>query len=375
MRLLAIDIGGHTQDILLFDSDEPVENSFNMIMPSPTTIAATEIKEATTARSPVVFTGVNSGGGPSFWALIAHLEAGLKAYATPEAARSFDDDLDRVTSLGVKLVSEDEAKKIRKAQHIVMQDVDLVSILVAFRLFGIAPNFHGLAVAALDHGVAPRGVSDRVFRFRHVKKLMEKHNEILSFAYRAEELPSYLTRMKTIATTLSSYEVPVLLMDTGPAAAMGALEDPQVAGHERMVALNAGNYHTLAFHLEGSKVLGFFEHHTGMLTSQKVDGLIRRLVSGELTNKKVFGDGGHGAWVSRSAPGVPFLTVTGPQRSVMSRSRLKPYMAAPYGSMMMAGCFGLVRAYSLRFPRHRAEIERGMKPRSTAQYLRPRPAN
>lgn len=374
MRLLAIDIGGHTQDILLFDSQEPVENSFSMIMPSPTTIAAEEIKRATSARKPVVFTGVNAGGGPSFWALIAHLEAGLKAYATPEAARSFDDDLERVEALGVKLVSEDEAGKIRKAQRIVMRDVDLVSILVAFRLFGISPAFHGLAVAALDHGVAPKGVSDRVFRFRHVKKLMEKQNELISFAYRAEDIPSYLTRMKTVAGGLS-YDVPVLLMDTGPAAAMGALEDRQVAGTERLVALNAGNYHTLAFHLAGSRVLGLFEHHTGMLNSRKTDSLVRRLVSGELTNKEVFGDGGHGAWVAESAPSVPFLTVTGPQRSFMAGSRLKPYMAAPYGSMMLAGCFGLVRAYSLRFAQHREQIEKGLRARSTARYLRPKPVS
>src|SRR3989304_5076368 len=103
MRLLAIDVGGHTQDILLFDTGGLVENCFNMIMPSPTTIVSWQIREATAERRPVVFTGVNAGGGPSFWALQDHLKAGLKAYSTPEAAVSFDDDLDKVVAMGVRL--------------------------------------------------------------------------------------------------------------------------------------------------------------------------------------------------------------------------------------------------------------------------------
>ena len=35
MRILAIDVGTGTQDILLFDSTQPVENALQMIMPSP----------------------------------------------------------------------------------------------------------------------------------------------------------------------------------------------------------------------------------------------------------------------------------------------------------------------------------------------------
>ena len=40
MRILAIDMGTGTQDILLFDSKGPVENSLKMVMPSATEIAA-----------------------------------------------------------------------------------------------------------------------------------------------------------------------------------------------------------------------------------------------------------------------------------------------------------------------------------------------
>jgi len=33
-----------------------------------------------------------------------------------------------------------------------------------------------------------------------------------------------------------------------------------------------------------------------------------------------------------------------------------PYFAVPLGDMMIAGCFGLLRAYADRFPDHAAEI-------------------
>jgi uncharacterized protein (DUF1786 family) len=371
MRLLAIDIGGHTQDILLFDSEEAVENCFNMIMPSPTTIVSWQIKEATSERRPVVFTGVNAGGGPSLWALQDHLKAGLKAYSTPEAAASFDDDLDKVAGMGVKLVSADEAKRVRRARRIELKDIDLGAILISLQLFGIEPVLHGLAVAVLDHGVAPKGMSDRFFRFQHLRDLMNQRNELISTAYLAGEIPPFLTRMKTVAQGLS-FNLPLVLMDTGPAAALGALEDRRVGLDDRLVTLNMGNFHALAFHLAGNKVLGFFEHHTGLLNARKTDSLIRQLVSGTLTNEDVFADDGHGAWVSQGDSSVPLLAVTGPQRALMSRSRLKPHFAAPYGSMMLTGCFGLVRAFSLRAEQFREEIERSLRRGSNARSLRPR---
>src|SRR3970040_2834747 len=47
MRILAVDMGTGTQDILLFDSAQPVEHALQMIMPSATEIAAGRIRRAT----------------------------------------------------------------------------------------------------------------------------------------------------------------------------------------------------------------------------------------------------------------------------------------------------------------------------------------
>src|SRR5713101_4712066 len=108
MRILAVDVGTGTQDILLFDSTQPVENALQLIIPSPTQIAAGRIRRATEQRRPLWLTGVIAGGGPCHWALEDHLRAGLPAYSTPEAATTFDDDLETVERLGVTLVSRDE---------------------------------------------------------------------------------------------------------------------------------------------------------------------------------------------------------------------------------------------------------------------------
>src|SRR5712692_11729541 len=108
MRILAVDVGTGTQDILLFDSTQSVENALQLIMPSPTQIAAGRIRRATEQSRAVSLTGVIAGGGPCHWALEDHLRLGLAAYATPEAAATFDDDLENVERMGVTLVSQDE---------------------------------------------------------------------------------------------------------------------------------------------------------------------------------------------------------------------------------------------------------------------------
>jgi len=214
-------------------------------------------------------------------------------------------------------------------------------------------------VAVLDHGAAPPGVSDRLFRFQHLQEAIQQDNELASLAYMKEDIPSYLTRMKAVAGSADA-DLPLLLMDTGAACALGALEDPAVAEHERRLVVNAGNFHTIAFNLRQSTILGLFEHHTGRLTIQKLDGFITRLLSGELTNQEVYQDGGHGCHIAGSDRDQPFFTITGPRRHIASGSIFRPHYAAPYGDMMLSGCFGLIRAFAHRMGEWREEIEKAL---------------
>ena len=47
MKILAVDIGVGTQDIMLYNTDDPIENSVKIVMPAPTKIIANRIKNIT----------------------------------------------------------------------------------------------------------------------------------------------------------------------------------------------------------------------------------------------------------------------------------------------------------------------------------------
>ena len=111
IRILAVDVGTGTQDILLFESGRTIENNFKMVMPSPTVIVAERIKRATERGQPLLLTGVTMGGGPCHWAARDHALAGYAVAVTPEAARTFDDDLSMVEQMGFEIVDEAEAAR------------------------------------------------------------------------------------------------------------------------------------------------------------------------------------------------------------------------------------------------------------------------
>lgn len=359
MRILAIDMGTGTQDILLFDSARAIENSVKMVLPSATEIAARRIRRATSEGRAVALTGIVAGGGPCHWALEDHLRAGGKAFATPEAAQTFDDDLERVAAMGVQLVAEDEAAKL-DAVHVVLRDLDLDAIRTALGAFEVESAFDGLALGCLDHGAAPPDVSDRLFRFEHLRRTVERRNDLLAFASKPEDLPAYLTRARSMVAAAEAV-APVAFMDTGPAAALGALHDERVAEHDERLVLNLGNMHLLGFHLRGRRVASLFEHHTGEVTAGQIAGFVQGMADGRLTNEAVFTTKGHGAYhadralVSAAVPGM--VAVTGPQRSKIRGAPFAPYFAAPFGDMMISGCFGLLRAFAEVYPEAREAVE------------------
>jgi uncharacterized protein (DUF1786 family) len=359
MRILAVDVGTGTQDILLFDSSRVVENCVKMIMPSPTAVLAERISRATACGHPVLFTGITMGGGPSKRALQRHARAGLPAYATAEAALTFNDDLAVVKGMGVTIVESGEVTGRQDVEVIDLKDLDLAAIRRALDAFGVDSRFDAVAVAVLDHGFAPPGVSNRLFRFQYLERLMMERNELAALAYLAGDLPDYLTRMKAVARSVD-VDVPVLLMDTGASAVLGALQDREVSKRDHTVVVNIGNSHTVAFHLQGGLIQGFLEHHTNLLNGVKLDGLITRLATGVLTNSEVYEDGGHGAVVIGRSRRRPFVAVTGPRQEVAAGSQMRLHRAVPHGDMMLAGCYGLVRACGLRIDAWREEIDRAL---------------
>ncbi len=368
MQILAVDAGTGTQDILLYDSAREIENCLKLVVPSATMSVARQVKEATRAGQPLLLTGVTMGGGPCAWATLDHVRAGYAVYATPDAARTFDDELEKVERQGIRVVSEDEAARLSGVARVHMRDFDFDAIHSAFEAFGVDLKPDALALAVFDHGNAPPGYSDRQFRFDYLEARIRAQNRLSAFAFKRGELPTHLTRLRAVEAT-AHFDGEVMLMDTAPAAVLGALLDPSVAAaHERskmpgaqrrgLLAVNVGNFHVLAFRLGPRGIEGVFEHHTGEITLAQLDGFLDRLIDGTLQHRDVFDTMGHGALVFDPAPmpaGDVFVSVTGPRRSLMRESKHRPYFATPYGDMMIAGCFGLLRAFADVYPEH-AEV-------------------
>ena len=358
MKILAIDIGTGTQDILLFDTETQVENCLQLIMPSPTVLVAKQIRAATVRGEDVLLTGTIMGGGPSSWAADDHLRAGHRVFATPSAAKSFNDELDKVEASGIKVVSEDEAMHLPRVTRVDMRDVHLGSLKRAFEAFGVELQFDALAIAAFDHGNAPANYSDRLFRFDFIAERLKQFNSPAAFAFMREQTPARLTRMKAIADGIRS-DTPLIVMDTAPAAVLGALEDDRVREHRNAIIANVGNFHTLAFRYSDGVITGVFEHHTGELKPAQLEMFLEQLAAGTLTHEAIFNSQGHGAvMLDARADPLEFLAIVGPRRGVLAQSKLKPYFATPFGDMMLAGSFGLVRAYAMLNPNVADEINR-----------------
>jgi uncharacterized protein (DUF1786 family) len=364
MRILCIDIGTGTQDILLLDTRLGIENGFKMVVPSPTMILRRRIQAAAASREPILLTGVTMGGGPSHWAVEDHLAAGLDVYATEPAGKSFNDDPDELKAMGITLVSADEAWKLsRSVQTFELKDLDLPAIRAAFERFGV--DFEPLtliAAAVFDHGAAPPGYSDRKFRFEYIESVVTTHGRLSAFAYPADQIPARMTRMQAVAASALDRDAPLMLMDTAPAAICGALLDPLAQRRVHKVVANIGNFHTLAFRLGTAGIEGVFEHHTGFMTPEKLDRLMSTLAEGSLTDEAVFNDQGHGARILSAAQlqvglAEGDLVVVGPRRRLMAGSDLKPYFAAPYGDMMLVGCFGMLTAVRDVYPDLRDELD------------------
>jgi uncharacterized protein (DUF1786 family) len=189
---------------------------------------------------------------------------------------------------------------------------------------------------------------------------------LAAFAHPADSIPPSMTRLRAVAEAARAQgvDVPLLVMDTAPAAVLGALLDPRVAAGLTGGALvgNIGNFHCLVFRLSEAGIEGLFEHHTGEVTRDRLDTLTTALAEGTLVHADVFEDQGHGALVYQPRPlATPyFMAITGPRRGLLAGSRHQPYLAVPFGDMMLAGCFGLLRALAEVWPEMAAPLRRSL---------------
>jgi uncharacterized protein (DUF1786 family) len=281
----------------------------------------------------------------------------LPIYATPPAARSFNDELDAVVEMGIQVIGEEEAAELPDSiLRVELCDFDFRAIAEALARFEVSLNdLAAVAVAVFDHGNSPPGYSDRQFRFDYLDQRIRAENRLSCFAYRSEDVPAIMTRLQAVVESAGVIDAPLVVMDTAPAAVLGATFDPKIAARQRVLIANVGNFHTLAFRLGPGGIEGVFEHHTGLVDLPKLDHLLSSLADSTLKHADVFDDNGHGALLYNTDPLILTgddcgVAVTGPRRSLMHGSRLRPYFAVPFGDMMIAGCFGLLASVADIYP-------------------------
>jgi uncharacterized protein (DUF1786 family) len=346
VRILAIDIGAGTQDILVYDTS--VQERFKLVAKSPTRILAERILSA---DKDLVITGDTMGGGPVSQAIKQQAKQ-RTVYMTPSAAATIHHDRVRIESLGIRIINDGEAKEKLKnisAQHFILGDIFPDQLKIIFAHMGIGFAFDYVLVAVQDHGVPPSGVSALDFRHQVLKGIIEDSPFPHNFLFNSSSLPPYLARMKAVLTR--SQAIPAqeyFIMDTGMAAILGASCDPGIKSYERILVLDIATSHTLGAALFRGEIMGFFEYHTSAISPNKLKNLIIALAEGNLSHREILEEGGHGAYIRKKLgfDNIEAIIATGPQRDMIKNLPFDIIYGAPLGDNMMTGTAGLLGALS-----------------------------
>jgi uncharacterized protein (DUF1786 family) len=350
MKILAIDIGAGTEDVLLYDDEKrSIENCIKMVLPSPSQVFAAKVRAATSQGNDLFVKGDTVGGGAFSHALRKHVEAGLGVSMTENAAYTVRNNLDQVKELGIEIV-QDSGPENFEGETIVLEEVNIEKLRGLLKFFGEPfSDIDFVAVAVQDHGVFPEKMSNRRFRINKMRELLKKNPKPEAFAFRENEIPPYYPRMRS-AVHASKRQLPnaqVVVMDTSPDAILGCLMDPVVEKADPILAVNVGNGHTMAALIAKGEVTAVLEHHTRLLNPQKMERLLRDFADGKLSDEEVFEDNGHGMFYLSKPPGfskIEKVVVTGPNRNILAKTNLPVHFATPAGDVMMTGPIGLVEA-------------------------------
>lgn len=335
--ILALDIGSGTQDALLAVPGVAPENWSRFVLPTPALQVAARIRELTAQRTPVWLHGSNMGGG--FGGAVAeHLKLGLRLAATPQAASALHDDVNRVRAMGVTITEDEPPHCPVGFAPVFLSDCPPGFWNRLLKAAGL-PRPALIVAAAQDHGIHA-DTGNREGRFRLWKRLLrESGGDPAKWLY--AEAPAECTRLAALQRAIGGGPV----ADTGTAAVLGALATPEVAersDREGVLVVNAGNSHTTAFLVFRRRVLGIYEHHTGMLSAAELAKDLDEFRLGWLPDEQVRATGGHGCVFETLPPeaeGFRPAFILGPRRELL---RGRGAFIAPHGDMMLAGCHGLL---------------------------------
>ncbi|OLS27174.1 MAG: hypothetical protein HeimC2_12840 [Candidatus Heimdallarchaeota archaeon LC_2] len=351
LLILCIDVGKGTEDILLYQENQLIENSIQMILPSTAQLLVKKIERIKTR--PLRINGDLMAGEPWHKSVYAISESEPNAVImTKTAARSLRYMLDQVRSKGIKIVEDGEINDF-DGPIIEISDVDWNRIFKILEGSGIGKKeITKVLLCCQDHGEPedPKQ-STRDFRMKTVYRDLGIQGRLEDLLFESSLIPDSLPRLKSIAssalrifTHLKNNDV--FVMDSSPAVILGAVR--YVKDYELVV--NVGNGHTLAVILKNKLVEAIYEIHTGGIKLENFIENIQRLAMGNLSHEETLKSGGHGVFIRNEMkmkyPEIQNLfpmSVIGPNRAKLKTLDIK--YVNPGGNMMMAGPIGLLRAY------------------------------
>ncbi|MCD6484841.1 MAG: hypothetical protein J7L47_07000, partial [Candidatus Odinarchaeota archaeon] len=303
MKILAMDTGFGTQDILLYDTSKKIpENMNKLVIDSPTTRYARKIRRAIRDNTRLVIYGYTIGGGPVVAAIKEALRKNIEVIMTEKAAKTIRENLDVARELGIEILPENEIEDYASKKDtytIELKEIDAKMLKQIFYLIGEnIEDIDMIAVAVQDHGVPDTEISQREFRFELFRENLKKGGRPKDFAYPLDNIPAPLKRMQSIKENIKREfpDIKGILMDTSPATLFGILYDDYESFPNEFVGVNVGNGHTLAGIFTEGRLIAIFEEHTHDISVEKLNHFLSKFVSGNLTFQDIFKDGGHGAY-------------------------------------------------------------------------------
>ena len=338
MRILAIDVGTGTQDIMIYDTEKELENSIKLVLPSPHLYISQQIRET---QNNIYFKGEIMGGGKIKNTILEHIEKGYEVVMNSMCAKTIRDNLEQVKSFGIKI--DDDISNYNDYTKITLKDINITKLSNFLLGYDLEFDFDEIAVAVQDHGYN-KNMGDRDFRFEKIREKLSQPISPLEFGFR-DNLPEYYTRMQAVRRTLENEGIRTtpLLMDTKFASIAGMCFDEVSEKLNSYIVIDIGNGHTTAASIEDSKIQGVFEHHTSSLSGESLERYLKRLAEGTITNEEVYNDHGHGAHVLNPISEIEKVIVSGPKRELIEKTNLDWHHAAPGGDVMMTGTVGLIK--------------------------------
>ncbi len=343
-RLLILDIGAGTMDVLYLDTDSGLH--YKAVAKSPVVNLA---EKAASLPNDLLITGREMGGGPISNVLRQRAQEGEVVMSVSSTA-TLHHNLEKIRSWGIKIIDDAKAEELRnnpKYSSLIIEDLETERLKYILDGLGVPFSFDVVGICAQDHGTPPEGVSHLDYRHTLFKDSLDENPFPHALLYRADEVPVTLNRLVSIAGSARMLPAnEIYVMDSGMAAILGATMDHRAKLKEKVMVVDVATSHTIGAALEGGEIAGFFEYHTHDITPERLESLLCDLADGKLVHEQILEEGGHGAYIRKAFgfQAAEIIVATGPKRRLLERSRLPIVFGAPLGDNMMTGTVGVMEA-------------------------------